>query len=1594
MSPGTKKLLKRLSIGLALSPLIAVLLVMLLLYVPPLQRMAVRGAASYLSSETGMEIRLEKIHLAFPLDLKLQGLEVVKAPGDTLAAVGKLSLSPSLRPLLDGRVEVPEITLQQLHLHYTDSTGKMLLTARLEAAGVEKLQVDLEHQQVRLARLITQGGDVTYLSTDTTKSEESSAPLRWVIQAGEIDLKDTRLKVGLPLDSLHVQADVTRLQLLRAEARLEQMRFQVARALLQGRQLSYAVDERPSSLPYLDYQHLRLHDYHLEAEDLISEKILLDLKLRHAQLREQSGLKLVHLSGDYHMDSLGMRLSGLDLATDASSLKGEASFPWRLFDQDPTAELALRLQTILGSKDVLLLGGGQLAQAPEGKALYDRLARHQLLAPLKLDLTLAGTLRALQLKKAELAWQDILELNLEGELKELTEAKLISGKMQLQGEFGKKSNLLLSLLAPQYSRDYHLPAGLRLGGDVAIRRGHYELDLQAKESSGLVHLQGAYTDASKSYQAKLQVDGLNLHHLMPRDSLGLLHAEVTLQGRGFDPLAPSTSLDIHGKLHDLRRGKMELRDVTLDGRLEKGTLGLSLNSMTPGANFSLQLDGLLSRRSFSTGLGLDLVDLDLQRLGLSDSPLRAKLRLEGELRSDMKDTHHLVAGVDGMNFLLGGEELLPPRADLELTSSPDHILTRLSSRDLEAKLDVASGPTSLQQHLARLMETTLAQVKLITSGKSATKHLEQLLPLLPQADLTLKVGRENPLRYYLARERIALGSLEGKLSTSPEKGLEGTIALSDLRVDTLRINLAQLNISTEHTPVARGDSASLVLFASVMKSRFRQQEGFTISADLRSSLQQGHLDFSWQDERGTMLHAVELEGAWSGDAYRLHFLGDQVRLGYNDLKINPDNHLSLRKRDYLLLGSLRLQGVRRGELSLLAEEQSPGQQDLTFGLRNLHLEDYRSLGLPDVGGILFGDVHYQRLGDLSKQPTISGDLSLSDFRYEDKKLGLFSASLFYEPRSDESHYITADIGYNGQSAMTLDGIYYPKEKTSPLTGSLQLTSFPLELANPFLRASGTALQGQAQGTIRLAGKLTEPELTGSLQLQQGLIDLATYGTHLSLDTIPVRLEGSHIFFDHYAVRPSSDPGKAIYLDGSIRQATSPQATASLRITSDELTLLNEPRPTREDQLLYGRIIASTNMSISGPMTALRVRGGLNILSGTNCTYVMREEPLSADQSQGQLVEFMDFADTVFTQRPEITPPSLGGLDVNLTINVDPSVRIGADLTADGTDYVDAQGGGTLHFTYPPYGEMSLTGRYEMSGGGELSYTLPVVGNKRFVIDPTSTLVWYGAVANPYLNFSAVNRVKANVTNASGTTERVNFNVSVGIKDYVSRMNLSFTLSAPENLSMQNALSTMTAEEQSKQAIALMATGIYLGSGSGASNLNLNAALTSLLQSQINKTAGKLLQGTDLNIGMDRYDGSNGEAAHTDYTYSFSRRFYNDRIRIIVGGKVQSGAGAQNQAQTFLDNVSLQYQLDRTGEQYLSLYHKLVTDNILEGEFTETGVGYVLRRKVGNLLDIFKPRRRSRQPALPVERREFVLPKRDTISSLDSAAAPLVRTHAK
>ena len=66
-----RRLLKFL-IWLCLLPLVLAGVVSVLLYIPPVQDMAVRIASSYVGEATGMKIGIERIRLKFPIDLSVE----------------------------------------------------------------------------------------------------------------------------------------------------------------------------------------------------------------------------------------------------------------------------------------------------------------------------------------------------------------------------------------------------------------------------------------------------------------------------------------------------------------------------------------------------------------------------------------------------------------------------------------------------------------------------------------------------------------------------------------------------------------------------------------------------------------------------------------------------------------------------------------------------------------------------------------------------------------------------------------------------------------------------------------------------------------------------------------------------------------------------------------------------------------------------------------------------------------------------------------------------------------------------------------------------------------------------------------------------------------------------------------------------------------------------------------------------------------------------------------------------------------------------------------------------------------------------------
>lgn len=477
------------------------------------------------------------------------------------------------------------------------------------------------------------------------------------------------------------------------------------------------------------------------------------------------------------------------------------------------------------------------------------------------------------------------------------------------------------------------------------------------------------------------------------------------------------------------------------------------------------------------------------------------------------------------------------------------------------------------------------------------------------------------------------------------------------------------------------------------------------------------------------------------------------------------------------------------------------------------------------------------------------------------------------------------------------------------------------------------LQGKASATLMSCGTFHPDSLKGLFMLSSVQYALPAYSLQLHTnDTL--RLPLSHGVLTLSALPLYTTDRQPLMLDGHILLLGDPPA-ASLRLTARDVHLL-QTQPTRE-ALLYGRALVSGTVMLDGPFRALSITGNLRINSGSSLHYIYKDAILTANNQLDRVVTFTNFAaDTTSLPKRRV---ATNNLTLDLTIAIDPSVQLEVSLGASRQNDVSLQGGGTLNLQYIPATGFRLSGRYTIEAG-QLNMNIPLLHVSNMTIISGSMVTWSGSLQNPLFNIHAEERMRASVT-LDGSPQSVLFVTGISLTDTMDKLNVQFTLSAPENAAMQNTLATLSPEERGKLSIALLTTGLYLGEG-GTGNL-MNTALMGILQSQIDNISRDAFRTVDVSVGIEPLpDGVSGVSTRTDYSFSIAKRLWNNRIRIIIGGSVTT-TNERIEEDAVIDNISIEWRISPVGNQYLRFFYDKNYESILEGEIRETGIGYAYRR---------------------------------------------------
>ena len=1552
-----KKILKWIGIAV-LTPVLLFMILAALLYLPPVQNWAVQKVAAFASEKTGMEITVGHVNLEWPFDLGIDDFRVlhqndsVTVVTDTIADIKKLVVDIRLLPLLEKRVVIDELSLHQAKINTNGFISDLRVKGEVDELWLASEGINLSHETVMVNGARMSGGKLNIALSDTAAVDTTQSDIRWKIKADSLNIFDTAINLHLPGDTLDIGITMGKALVREADIDLGRETYQIGHVEWTAGGLTYDDRWMPKA-DGLDLSHLALSDISLAIDSISYTPKGTSLIVRHTAMKEKCGLEVSELKGIVRLDSAfnHIQLPGITLRTPDSDIHAEADLDFNIADALKPGNMRLRLFAQIGKQDLMHFMGG-LPQS-----FIRRYPNH----PISIKGSVNGNMRKMDFTGLDISLPTALHLNASGMAENLTDMSRMKADISFRGQT-QDLNFLTAFIDDRQKGEFRIPSGITLDGKLKADGTRYDANLNAREGEGIVRAKigaaipqdakGNLNTEAMTYDADISIDNLNLHHFLPKDSIYTFSADIHAKGYGTDILNSRCQMKADATVTKLKYGPWNLDGMKATADLKNGRGILSLNGDNHLFNGTMTIDALLSTKKLDGTISADVAKIDLQQLRLVDEPLVVGVCGHVDITSDMKQSHY-VSGLLGELYIQDEKNVFRP-ADIGilLNTKPDTTYLRAQSGDFIVKLDASGGYEKLFRQVNTLTDSLMAQFDQKVIDQQAIKRL------LPTMKMHVESRRDNPIANLLRTSDVDFKELFVDLTTSPETGINGQSHLYSLNYDSIRIDTIRLNLTQ------KGDR--LTYQGQIRNNRRNPQFVFNALVDGHVHQHGALAGLRYFDANNRMGVRIGVTAEMVEGGIRFKLMPDRPTLGYKEFNLNKDNFIFLDEKNKIQAKVDLIADDHTGMKIYSENQDSTMLQDLTLSLNRIDLDELSSVipYMPHLTGKLNGDYHI--LMDQEEHISVASDMAVMGMTYEGAAIGDLSTEMVYLQKDGDTHAIEARLMLNDEEFGLLKGSYYHE---GLIDATFDMTRMPLSLVNGFVPDQIVGLDGYAEGSMTIRGTTTHPDINGEIYVDEAHLISIPYGIRMRFDNDPVRIVGSKLLLENFGLYAYNN--EPLNMMGSIDFSNTDKIMTDLRVGAQNLLLINAKQDTKS--IAWGKAFVNFRAHIQGPLDAMNVRGGLEVLGSTDMTYLLLDSPLSTDNRLDELVKFTDFSDST---QMVITRPIPTGLTVDLNINVSQGAHFVCNLNPEQTNYVDLTGGGKLRMKYNSEG-IKLDGDYTLSNG-EMKYSLPIIPLKTFTIKDGSFVKFGGDPMNPELDITATERTKASVTDESGVSRSVVFDCGVKISKTLQNMGLQFIISAPEDNTINGELNTMSDEERGKIAVTMLTTGMYLADGN-TSGFSMNAALSSFLQSEINNITGSALKTLDVSIGIDNTTDASG-SMHTDYSFKFAKRFLNNRLKIEIGGLVSSGDNnAMGQKQSFFDNVSMEYRLNQNATQNLKIFYKQNVYDWLEGYNSEYGVGFVWRRKLDNFLDIFRFWRKEQQP-MPFRPRTPTAAPRDSIGA--------------
>ena len=1570
--------------------------IIFMLYSPRVQDRLRAELLTRLNEKPGIEATLDTLDIRFPLTVRLSGLSFVNK-GDTLVAARSAQVEVRPWGLLYGTADVAVASLHDALYKMGNADSLMEMSIRARELELRPASVRLASMAINIGNGIINDGcvDMTIRPDTTASPTPASEPTGMTISLGRLALHNFKYKLHLlpSIDSLGTTIN----EAVLADGRIDMKAQTIGLRTFAGTGLDATyiapdsatiasvpvVPESSSSsapwtveidsirfdrssglyttqgvrpLPGLDFAYIQADSMELTVSHFYNQATTISLPLT-LSATERCGVR-IDASGTFAMDSTGMFFRQFDVDTDAGT---DLSADGMLGIGDMTSDPSLPMK---------LVASGGISVADLRKmfpAFVPYLSGFSNTRTAGVRVDADGTPARLNIADLQVDLNRCVSLYGSGYLANLFSPDNFGGNIDLRGQIFDMRSVMDAIIDP--GTGIRIPP-MTLRSRIIMNPVEITASLDARTLDGKLALDADYLRRSDGYSLDINASGFPVDAFMPDLGIGKVTMQASASGKGFDLFKPETSITASAVVESVVYNKYDYRDIDLNANLNAGQADVEAGCSTTDINLSLKANGNLTGDEYDWAYSLDGRHIDLHALNLMTNPAVLTTKMSGNARisSDMRT---LYADLNIPQFYLKEDVGDIDITDVKTTFSANDSLSCLAidNRDLYATARIYGPLDSLGVKFANASKIIDSQIA------SRKVNFDEIQRALPGFDVDINGGNDNLINDILSESRMSLRAIDLSASNDSVLGLKGHIYelnTGSARLDTIRMNIDQA-----------GDK--LRMSTRVDNRPGNLDEWAHVRADALINTDRLGLRLSQQNYLGKTGFDIGAIAMLSDSVVNTRLFPLQPTIGYKKWQVNLNNFISYNFYTRHIDANLRMKDENSAldlyteHNTLHADNDSTGhaQEDIILKITDIHIQDWIAINpfAPPMRGDLSANMRIN--WDGAANINGSGTLGLDNFFYDNQRVATLLADVSLSTNTGGTMRANADLMVDGKKSITLAGALNDSTATSPFNLDLSVIHFPLSTVNPFLPAGMMRLRGTLNGSMQVSGNSKRPLLNGNIDFDSTAVKVAMTGTEYAFSDVDIPVVDNVVTFNNFAISGVNENPLTINGRVDISDMTAPRL--DLKFAANNMMVVNTSRAARGAEI-YGKAYLGLDAAVKGSTRLLNIDADIKVMSGTNVTYVMTEEASEiTSRQQTDMVKFVNFNDTTAVIAADSIAEAEMLLNIDALLTIQNGTTLNVDLPTSARDKVQIIPNGSVQYAQTPVSDGRVTGRINIDGGFA-RYTIPVIGSeKEFKFNPGSYVAFNGDMFNPVINVHATDVVKANVTQQGQNSRLVNFDILLGVTGTLAQMDVKFDLATNDDITIANELQSMSAEQRANQAMNMLLYNMYTGPGTkGNANLSANP-LFSFLTSQINNWAANNIKGVDLQFGIDQYDRTVDGASSTtmSYSYQVSKSLFNDRFRVVVGGNYTTDANAdENFSQNLINDISFEYYLNKQQTMLLKLFRHTGYESILEGEVTQTGVGFVYKRRLQRLSQM-----------LP----KFMRPKRKKKTTEDQAAdKPVLR----